>query len=263
MRESATRASRRMLRLGQPFMAGADVVALQQLLAPYHPGPVDGLYGPLTAAAVERATWALGYPRAACDGTARASLAAYLAGKPLPFGYAERSNGRAADAARSPALRASIVSVARWGIEHAAGIHYGAVRPIEGLRHRCELPLRTDCSGFVTLCYAWAGAPDPNGLGYSGQGYTGTLLAHMRPLPLDGVETADLVVWGSPPGVHVALVLEPGPNPLLCSHGREQGPLAIRFAAESRFQPSPATWLTLPPWEPAGAGGVPAPEEPL
>jgi hypothetical protein len=244
-------------------MAGEDVVALQQLLVLYHPGPTDGLYGPLTAAAVERATWALGYPRAACDGSADASLAAYLAGKRLPSGYAARSSERAAAAVRWPALRAEIVSAARWGIEHAAGIHYGEVRPIEGLLRPCELPLTTDCSGFVTLCYAWAKAPDPNGRGYSGQGDTGTLLAHLQSVPPDGVEAGDLVVWGGPPGVHVALVLEPGPNPLLCSHGREQGPLAIRFAAESRFQPPPATWLRLSPWETARAGGSPALEERL
>jgi hypothetical protein len=263
MREAAALRSGRTLRLAVPFMAGEDVVALQQLLAPYRPGPVDGLYGPLTAAAVERATWALGYPRVGCDGTAKPSLTAYLAGKSLPSGYAERSDARAAEAVRSPALRSAIVSAARWGIEHAAGIHYGEVRPIEGLRRPCELPLRTDCSGFVTLCYAWAGAPDPNGLGYSGQGFTGTLLAHMRPVPGDGVEAGDLVVWGTPPGVHVALVLEPGANALLCSHGREQGPLEIRFTTENRRQPPPATWLTLPPWETARAGGVPALDERL
>ena len=37
------------------------------------------------------------------------------------------------------------------------------------------LPLTTGCSGFVTICFYEAGAPDPNGLDYSGLGYTGTL----------------------------------------------------------------------------------------
>jgi len=38
-------------------------------------------------------------------------------------------------------------------------------------------------------------------------------------------------------------VLEPGDDPLLCSHGRERGPLAIRFSAECRVQPPEVAWL--------------------
>jgi cell wall-associated NlpC family hydrolase len=36
-------------------------------------------------------------------------------------------------------------------------------------------PIKTDCSGFATLCYKIAGAPDPNGAGYSGAGYSGAM----------------------------------------------------------------------------------------
>jgi hypothetical protein len=55
------------------------------------------------------------------------------------------------------------------------------------------------------------------------------------------------VVWGAYPGHHVALVLEAGSDPLLCSHGQEKGPLAINFSVESRYQPTPATWLSCLP----------------
>jgi Putative peptidoglycan binding domain len=258
MRDAATLRSERTLRLTVPFTSGADVAALQRLLAPYHPGPVDGEYGPLTAAAVERAKWALGYPEERCDGNAEPALGTYLGGGPLPFDDAVRLNARAPDVASTLALRARIVGVARWGIAQAAEIHYAELRPIEGLYRPWQVPLRTDCSGFVTLCYAWAGAPDPNGLGYDGQGFTGTLIAHLRPVPLDGAQEGDLVVWGEPPGVHVALVLEPGSDPLLCSHGREEGPLETRFSDESRGLPGPATCLCLPPGERARAGVAPA-----
>jgi hypothetical protein len=61
------------------------------------------------------------------------------------------------------------------------------------------------------------------------------------------VQPGDLVVWGAYPGHHVALVLEVGPDPLLCSHGQEKGPIAIAFSAESKYQPSPATWLACLP----------------
>jgi cell wall-associated NlpC family hydrolase len=70
------------------------------------------------------------------------------------------------------------------------------------------------------------------------------LLEHMQAIAADAAQPGDLVVWGLPPGHHVALVLEPGPDPLLCSHGQEAGPVAIRFSVESEYQPAPATWLS-------------------
>jgi hypothetical protein len=144
-------------------------------------------------------------------------------------------------------VRARVVGVARWGIRHQRRIHYAELRPIDGLHRPHKLPLWTDCSGFVTLCYSWAGAPDPNGLGYDGYGYTGTLLAHMRPVVFESVRSADVVVWGPPPGHHVALVLEPGPDPLVCSHGQERGPSSIRFSDEDAVQPPPALFLSSLP----------------
>jgi cell wall-associated NlpC family hydrolase len=135
-------------------------------------------------------------------------------------------------------LRPKIVAAARWGIANEPRIHYGQVRPIPFGR---RLPLTTDCSGFVTVCYYLAGAPDPNGLGYSGQGWTGTLLDH---LPVAGVlRRGDIVVWGAYPGRHCALVLEPGDDPLLCSHGQERGPVAVRYSDECRIQPPVVAWL--------------------
>ena len=140
-------------------------------------------------------------------------------------------------------VRQNIVTAARWGIENEPRIHYGQVRPMPLTR---RLPLTTDCSGFATLCYYLAGAPDPNGLGYSGQGWTGTLLLHLEAIPARAARAGDLVVFGAYPGRHVALVLEPGEDPLLCSHGQERGPVAIRFSAECRYQPATVTWLTAP-----------------
>ena len=137
-------------------------------------------------------------------------------------------------------LREKIVTAARWGIEHEPQIHYGETRPIPLAR---RLPLTTDCSGFVTLCYYLAGAPDPNGNGYSGYGWTGTLLHHLRAIGPVDVRRGDIVVWGAYPGRHCAIVLEADDDPLLASHGMERGPIAIRFSAECRFQPPQITWL--------------------
>jgi cell wall-associated NlpC family hydrolase len=140
--------------------------------------------------------------------------------------------------------RQKIVTAARWGIANEPRIHYGEVRPMPLAR---ELPLTTDCSGFVTLCYFLAGAPDPNGLDYSGQGWTGTLLQSMEHVEQEEARRGDLVVWGRYPGRHVALVLERGADPLLCSHGSERGPLAIRFSDECRWQPPAVAWLSSLP----------------
>jgi cell wall-associated NlpC family hydrolase len=134
--------------------------------------------------------------------------------------------------------RRKIVAAARWGIANEPRIHYGEIRPIPFGR---ALPLTTDCSGFVTVCYFLAGAPDPNGLAYSGAGYTGTLLGHLPHVA--AARAGDLVVWGSYPGRHCAIVLEAGHDPLLASHGSERGPIAIRFSEECRRQPPVVTWL--------------------
>jgi cell wall-associated NlpC family hydrolase len=136
-------------------------------------------------------------------------------------------------------VQAKIVAAARWGIAHEPQIHYGTVRPMPLAR---TLPLTTDCSGFVTLCYHLAGAPDPNGLGYNGQGWTGTLLRHLEETAQP--QAGDVVVWGAYPGRHCAIVLEPGEDPLLASHGSERGPIAIRFSEECKWQPAAYVWLT-------------------
>lgn len=141
-------------------------------------------------------------------------------------------------------VRRRIVAAARWGIENEPRIHYGLVRPIPLAR---RLPLTTDCSGFVTLCYFLAGAPDPNDRGYDGSGWTGTLLERMENVDRRAVEAGDVVVWGEYPGHHCALVLEPGDDPWLASHGQERGPLAIRFSDECRYQPAEVTWLSSLP----------------
>jgi hypothetical protein len=93
--------------------------------------------------------------------------------------------------------RQAVVSNALWGAEVATRqpkqIHYGEVRPIRGAPR--QLPLTTDCSGFVTLCYQWAGAPDPNGTHYDGTGSTGTMLR--VELERDGVDAVAVAAAGA------------------------------------------------------------------
>lgn len=237
------------LALTNPHLKGAAVRDAQKLLTTnqygnFQPGEVDGEYGPATAAATKAAKWALGYPPKACDGIFGSKLAGFLRGNQLPPSFQARRKERMKDASGLSGLRAKIVQIARWGIQNEGKIHYQQLRPVDGIDHPHKLPLQTDCSGFATLCYKWSGAKvDPNGEKFAGA-YTGTMLQHCRHIPRSAVQPGDLVVWGAYPGHHVALVLEAGADPLLCSHGQEKGPLAIRFSDESAYQPTPATWLS-------------------
>lgn len=211
---------------------GPAVVELQTLLAKagFSPGAADGDFGARTKAAVIDFQRARGL---AADGiVGPATWAALKAPAPGPVS----------------GLRAKIVAEAQWGLSNAAGIHYKQLRPMDGINQRRKLPLNTDCSGFVTLCYKWAGAGDPNGLGFNGQGYTGTLLGYLTAVPQSQVKAGDLVLWArNGVGEHVSMVIEPGSDPLLISHGEESGPYTVRFSASHRYHAGATVyWLKLP-----------------
>lgn len=132
--------------------------------------------------------------------------------------------------------RAAIVRAALWGVANTVAIHYDQVRPIP---HRLELPMRTDCSGFATLCYQIAGAADPNGRGYDGEGYTGTLNEHGTVVKPRDARPGDLCLYGVAPCHHVTIVVEADPDggdPLEASHGYEAGPLLVRHSTEAASQ---------------------------
>ena len=93
--------------------------------------------------------------------------------------------------------------------------------------------ITTDCSGLATCCYFRAGAPDPNGLDYNGQGFTGTMLNHLPPIPLNRAQGGDLAVFGAFPGHHVVVLLTGGEDPMCVSHGGEGDP---KMAPLSHFE---------------------------
>jgi hypothetical protein len=253
-------ATARVLHLANPHMIGPDVTEAQQLLTSskygdFHPGGLDGEYGELSAGAAYRAKWALGYPEEKLDGAFGPNVKAYLEGAPLPPDYAKRRQQRLAHP--SGALRKQVVSFAEWGVAHQPQIEYSENGPrLAGLGHPKLLPLTTDCSGFSTLCYNWAAAPDPNGNAYNphATAYTGTMLKACHPIPRTAVQPGDLVIFGGYPGNHVCVVVQTGSDPLLVSHGGNDGPKHISFSAERAWQaahgrpaPNPGlvTWLTI------------------
>ena len=238
----------RVLQLANPHVAGPDVEEAQRLLLrnPYgsfDPGGVDGEYGELTAGAVERAKWELGFPQNGASRTFGPQLKAILSGeRPLPAAFKRRRVTRLREAGSENAIRKRIVNWALWGCANNSRIAYsqdGSVR-LSALRTRGALPLATDCSAFSTLCYSWAGAPNPNGRGaYDPRkpAYTGSMLDRCRRIPRSAAEPGDLVVWMPPSrGQHVCIVVKPGADPVLVSHGDNSGPKRLRFSAEDGYQ---------------------------
>ena len=122
-------------------------------------------------------------------------------------------------------VRKLIVHWAEALLADKAHFRYAEVRPIP-LHNPPKLPVVTDCSGFVTICFYLAGANDPNRMNYCGAGYTGTLLDHGLKLSRKAVIAGDVVVYGAYPGEHTALVVEVRPNGdiLTISHGQQGDP---------------------------------------
>jgi hypothetical protein len=137
-----------------------------------------------------------------------------------------------------------------------ARVHYRQVRPMQTRRlHSLHLLQQTlydangvtmDCSEAITLLCHVAGLDDPNGFGYDGHGFTGTLLHHL-PHYSDPRKAGigALVVFGPGSGDHVCMVRRPGANPTLFSHGSERGPIYITLADEKKYQRPPTIFLSI------------------
>lgn len=124
--------------------------------------------------------------------------------------------------------RSVIVRTALYGAAHSGQIHYtqGPLR-MQGVRQKLRppaFPRYEDCSSYSTWCYWVAGMPDPNGRGYDGYGYTGTLT--QRGWRVSAPNPGDLVFYGgsSSAPYHVAIYIGGGQ---VVSHGSESGPLVL------------------------------------
>jgi hypothetical protein len=134
--------------------------------------------------------------------------------------------------------RQDIVNWAKYFVTNKAkGMHYAEVRPMP---LTSKFPITTDCSGFVTLCYYLAGAADPNGLGYSHYGYTGTLLSHGTKISPSMVQPGDVIVYGPGTGWHTAVIVEAGKDPMTISMGQEGDPSYVKVSQDGRL---PQTYL--------------------
>jgi hypothetical protein len=148
--------------------------------------------------------------------------------------------------------RHELVTKAEFCIQHAHLIDYEETRPMPkydwyefvSLMKRGER-VSFDCSTYVTLLYRWCELPDPNGLGYSGDGYTGTLYDHLSDHYEDphATRAGSLSIWGHGEGedlvtTHVAMVIDGDQaDPILTSHGMAFTCGPIRLSAENEFHP--------------------------
>jgi cell wall-associated NlpC family hydrolase len=128
-----------------------------------------------------------------------------------------------------PDYRTMVVQFCIAAYNHRDQISYSQTRPIRNFETQIEGPWRSiiwDCSGFATVAYRQAGLPDPNGFGYNGWGYTGTLVQYGRRISVTELKPGDMVFYGSPatPGgsAHVGIYIGGGK---IISHGSWRGPL--------------------------------------
>jgi hypothetical protein len=89
----------------------------------------------------------------------------------------------------------AIVAEAARLYAHRNEINYVQSRPF-ALKLPPFVPRELDCSAFATVCHFVAGAPDPNGRNYDGQGYTGSLTNHGVRCEERDLDPGDLVFYG-------------------------------------------------------------------
>lgn len=148
--------------------------------------------------------------------------------------YVARQAAQKAAAARSGKV-SRIVYAATVMIGREPYIHYtqGALRMSAVNRKQTPYSVTYgDCSSLATYLYWYAGLPDPNGRGYDGYGYTGTLAAHGHVVATHEAAPGDLVFYGVGfPWSHVAVVIGGiGWQATCFSHGSESGPKHVEIA---------------------------------
>lgn len=130
--------------------------------------------------------------------------------------------------------RTVIVAYATFGYNNRDKIHYtqSSLR-MYGVRNKVrppKIPYYEDCSSFATWCYWGAGVSDPNGLGYNGWGYTGTLAQNGS--RTSSPQPGDLAFYGRYPYGHVVIYIG---NGRCIGHGSERGPVLSNVYYRSDF----------------------------
>jgi hypothetical protein len=138
-------------------------------------------------------------------------------------------------------VQAAIADYCKRSIAETAKIHYQQARPIACFGVPPEQGFTTDCSGHSTCAYYWArkvtgiAVPDPNGRGFDGYGYTGTLLNN--PEATGAYDIGDLAIYGPSYSAssHVVTCYAGGnaSSSRWCSHGSEAAPYEVALGYRS------------------------------
>jgi hypothetical protein len=219
----ATRPPKRAVLFGRELRqgkSGKDVVALKRALS--KAGYVKWqsrwtrLFGPYTATALKKFQREHGLR---ADGVYGPATHAKLA--PYYDAYGAALLGQFP---RAP-VGHTVVTAALFGYHVRGSIHYtqSALR-MYGVRNKIRppaIPKWEDCSSYATWTYWLAKRRDPNGRGYDGYGFTGTLAANGRPAaPAAG----RLSFYGRYPHTHVTIDVSAS---MCVSHGSERGPVLV------------------------------------
>lgn len=202
---------RRTLHLTNPYMRGEDCRQLQNLLNDKgFPCIEDGIFGPQTAQACVKAKTFLKFPADQIQPTAGELLVSKLQSYKGPAPV------------HTTTIRDKYVEVLNYILAHPQNWRYAEVRPIPMYYpYKTTEIITTDCSGSVTMAAKWAGATDPNGNHFNGNGYTGTILQHCETISRAMLEPGDLCVFKPYPGVHVGAFLG---DDRIFSHGHPGDP---------------------------------------
>jgi len=139
-------------------------------------------------------------------------------------------------------------------------VHYRQSRPMRtiNLDNRQELlaalaspaGIAADCSESIVLLCHVAGCKSPMGKqGYTGNGNTETLLESLPHYthPADAMTGAIVVLGADQPLAeqHACMVRSSGPDPILFSHGSEDGPIYIHLSQEQRAHKGATVFLNV------------------
>lgn len=223
----------RDLRLKHPYMVGWDVYALQRALSEAglrRWGTFTRTYGAGTRDEVKAFQKKRGLHQ---DGVYGAATHKALA--PFYDAYGIRLISKVKARTAKQIAQAELVAAAINAYNQRAWWHYtqGPAR-MWIVRHRihtaaqllAHVDIYEDCSSTVTGLYYIAELPDPNDLGYNGQGFTGTLAAHGVHINTAGAPIGAYHLYGPGyPYKHTTLRVTIAGRVL--SMGTEAGPLLL------------------------------------
>ena len=110
---------------------------------------------------------------------------------------------------------------------------YQEMRPID---FNWVKPIRIDCSGFCISVYKKAGAHDPSGNNFNGEGNSVSLWQKGKKILQRQLHPGDIITFGVGGTIHAVICLQYGwftKDPLCASMGRQGDPHQVRLSVLS------------------------------